>query len=290
MLILFSGEELHMSIHSFEHYPPTDQESQPIQPDTLPQLSAVPTFAELAPPPSETETDDRADREEQQRRRMLQDFYDFAKETHDTDIKSAESRQEHDVALVVHSYAWSRATRHIEKTQERAKVDPSYTQPDLRLLDYERINKRINYHYRQYGKDRTVINRVTRREEETFLLSAKERATAIIYDKQEKESDYVHLQPEEGRRGIPRHQRYPEILLVMELREALIADRAYVAAKSAEITFAAYGSIFPALVRERAIRVLDDAGAVRRLIKKIEAAELPKDELPDKPQHRKPKA
>ena len=63
------------------------------------------------------------------------------------------------------------------------------------------------------------------------------------------------------------------------------------AAKSAEITFAAYGSIFPALVRERAIDVLSESGLSRRiLIKTWAAEELPADELPDKIQSRKKKS
>ncbi len=279
-----------MSAQSFENYPtPEETLLQPVL-DANGQFSVVPHPEDHTQPTTYPEDDERALRLEAQRQQMLHDFYDFSKETHDIDPLTSDVKLEHDLALVIHGYAWSRANQHIEKTRQRATDDPTYTAPDIRLLDYEKINGRVNYHYRQFGEDRSVINRINRREEETFLISAKRRATAFIYDDNESGNDHTNGGKYEGRRGIPRQRRYPEIMLVMELREALINDRAYVSAKGAEITFAAYGSIFPALVRERAIDALNEAGMTRRIIKKIWAEqELPADELPDKILPRKPK-
>jgi hypothetical protein len=227
---------------------------------------------------------EREQRNEEQRQLLLHDFYDYCKDKYDVDPRTEDTTLEHDVALIIQGYAFSRVNTRLENIRKKQLEDPEYSAPEIKLLSGIKVNERTNRYYERFGEDRRFRSTQLAEEEKAFFDSAKVRATAIVYNRDRRDEMNPFLNRPDGRKGVPRHAQHPEIRIVMELQKALGADKSFVAAKAAEVTFAIYGSIFPANIQEEQLYAENaHAGTTRRVVSAAELANgLPPGELPDK--------
>jgi hypothetical protein len=230
---------------------------------------------------------EREKKNEEQRQLLLHDFYDYAKDRYNIDPRTEDTTLEHDLALVVQGYAFSRVSIRMDKLRKKKLEDPEYNPPVIRLLDPIKINERTNHFYEHYGEDRRHRSNELQREETAFFKSARDRATAIVFDRDRRDELNPFVSKPESRQGIPRHAMYPEIRITMELQQALSNDQSAVAAKAAEVTVAIYGGVFPVNIREEEIVVLSAATEfVRQLrprsyrpgIQEIPAKDIPEEQ------------
>lgn len=184
-----------------------------------------------------------SERHESSRQRMLQAFYSFAAQEKQLDVKSPKRVDEPAIAHAIHEFAHAAVLRR----------GATHT-VEVETLDDKRVNRSIDQHYVDFG---LVRDAMTGRKKDTELEAV---------DKMKRKVYIQEYTDEDANVGLPRYQRYPEIGITLELRNALFDDGNKLATEATEVVLAAYGSTFPPVTNYRSIELQDDSGAVIRKI------------------------
>lgn len=188
-------------------------------------------------------------RHETQRHRMLQAFYGFAAQERQLDPKRPKRVDEPGLAHAIHAFAHAAVMR--RKADHGIEID---------ILDEKRASRYIDQHYAEFRLVRDAVTGRKKPEELEAIITMRRKVYAIEYLEPEEGND------ESGLVGTRRAQRYPEIGIALELREALLEDGSKLASEASEVVLAAYGSLFPPVTSYQTIEVQDETGAITRKI------------------------
>jgi hypothetical protein len=175
------------------------------------------------------------------------------------DITTTKPADEPKLAHAVHDYV--SGVVHSRARMVRRLADDNETSPVIHTVPQNPIRRRIDEQYAKLGLNRRAKPDDLRMADEKLLSDRKRHVFAKIFLQDDTGPDM----PKDEAASEPRYAKYPEIGIVMQVRD-LCNDRGYlVAADGAEVVQAAYGQRFMDLVSYADIIVENDAGERRTI-------------------------
>jgi hypothetical protein len=199
---------------------------------------------------------------------MLVNFELFCTE-HGVDIASTKPADEPKLAHAVHDFVTGAVHGRAEVVKRLRDAGEPDAPVTIHTVPADPIRRRINQHYTDFGLDRRAKSKELRAAEEKVL----ERQKRHVFAKILLQDDLGPDMPKDEAASMARYVKYPEISIVMQLRDAC-HDKGYLlATDGAEVVQAAYGQRFMDLVSYGDL-IIENSTGERRHVQRVNTADI----------------
>lgn len=199
------------------------------------------------------------DTQEAKRAEMLANLKLFCQER-EIDLASNKPADEPKLAHAIHDYV-SGVVHKRARTVSELGANTRNSSPLIHIVPHDPIQRRIDEQYTEFGLSRRTKHENLRNKDDAVLAERKKKVFAKIHLQDDIGPDMSKDEPASE----PRYAKYPEIGIVMQLRDICNDNGYIVAADGAEIVQAAYGLRFMDLVSYGSFIVENDQGQRRSI-------------------------